>query len=166
MSKCAVALRALETGDMQFIEHLYATSRAGEMSHSGWPAEQIERFLHMQFNAQHTYYQQHFTDAEFYIVERAGEPVGRLYMRFGVTCAVLIDIALLPAYQRRGIGTALLENMLHRADNLQLPVELSVEPYNPAQQLYQRFGFEVINQAGVYLRMRREAPAHPSRMPS
>jgi len=166
MSKYAVALRALETGDMEFIEHLYATSRADEMSHSGWPAEQIASFLKMQFHAQHTYYQQHFAGSEFHIVELDGERVGRIYIFFGNTCAVLIDIALLPEFQKRGIGTGLLEELLRRADERDLPIELSVEPYNPALQLYQRFGFEVINQTGVYLRMRREAPNHPSRMPS
>ncbi|NIF30166.1 GNAT family N-acetyltransferase [Pantoea sp. Tr-811] len=166
MTKYAVTLRALETGDMGFIEHVYATSRALEMTHSGWPAEQIASFLKMQFNAQHQYYQQHFTHAEFCIVEADGERAGRLYTYFGRTCAVLIDIALLPHYQKHGIGSGLLEALLRRSDQLQLPVELSVEPYNPALQLYQRFGFQVIDQKGVYLRMRREAPDHPSRMPS
>ncbi|MFJ3073667.1 MULTISPECIES: GNAT family N-acetyltransferase [Pseudomonas] len=164
MSNCAVTLRALQTGDMPFIEQLYATSRAQEMAHSGWPAEQVAAFLSMQFNAQHTYYQAHFARAEFLIIEHQGLRIGRLYRHFGETCALLIDIALIPAFQKRGIGSALLEDLQRQADERELPIELSVEPYNPALQLYQRFGFKVINQAGVYLRMRREAPNHPRRM--
>lgn len=150
---------------MDFIKHLYATSRADEMSHSGWPPLQIEAFLKMQFHAQHIYYQEHFAGSDFLIVEVEGQPVGRIYTWFGKTCVTLIDIALLPEFQKHGIGSGLLEDLLRRADESELPIELSVEPYNPALKLYERFGFRVINQTGVYLRMRREAPNHSSRMP-
>ncbi|PLP95596.1 GNAT family N-acetyltransferase [Pseudomonas sp. FFUP_PS_473] len=164
MSKYAVKLRALEADDMDFIEHLYATSRADEMSHSGWPAEQIAAFLKMQFHAQHVYYQEHFAGSDFLIIEVEAQRVGRIYTWFGKTCVTLIDIALLPEFQKNGIGSELLEDLLCRADESELPIELSVEPYNPALKLYERFGFQVINQTGVYLRMRREVPSHSSRM--
>lgn len=157
MPKYAVTLRALHSNDMAFIERLYAGTRAEEMSHSGWPCEQIEAFLHQQFNAQHAYYQTHFADGEFFIIEHQGQAIGRLYLFWGQTTLNLIDIALLPGWQNQGIGSALLQPLIRRADEQGLAIELSVETYNPAQRLYARLGFLVIKESGVYLRMRREA---------
>ncbi len=166
MANSAVTLRALQTGDLEFIEHLYATSRAEEMSHSGWPAEQIATFLNMQFKAQHTYYQEHYRGADFLIIELDGQRIGRIYLFWGQTTLNLIEIALLPEFQGRGIGSALIHQQLQRADELGLEVELSVETYNRAQRLYVRAGFHVINETGVYLRMRREALDPSRRMAS
>lgn len=157
MSKYAVTLRALQSGDMAFIERLYAGSRAEEMSRSGWPAEQIAVFLGQQFQAQHTYYQTHYSDGELMIVEQDGQPIGRLYMFWGPTTLNLIDITLLPEFQGRGIGSALIDAQLRRADELGLQVELFVESYNPAQRLYGRLGFYVCGDSGVYLKLRRDA---------
>lgn len=156
MSKLAVTLRALHSDDMAFIERLYAATRAEEMSHSGWPAEQVASFLSQQFQTQHAYYQTHYSDADFLIVEHEGRAIGRLYQFWGPSIAKLIDIALLPEYQGQGIGTALIEAMLQRADEQGLLVELFVETYNPAQRLYGRLGFHAINESGVYVRMHRQ----------
>ncbi len=164
MTKYAVTLRALETGDMGFIEHLYATSRAFEMSHSGWPADEIQRFLSQQFNFQHAYYQQHYPAADFCVIEAGGQPIGRLYLNWGSARLNIIDIALLPEFQGQGIGTDLIHQQLYRADQLGLAVELFVENYNPAQRLYTRAGFEITDQNGVYLRMRREAAKPAARI--
>lgn len=166
ISKYPATLRVLETADMAFAEQVYATSRAEEMSSSGWPPEHIAAFLSMQFKAQHTYYQEHYRGADFFIVELDGQRIGRLYLYWGSTTLTLIDIALLPQYQGQGIGNALLQQQLQRADERGLEVELSVEAYNRAQHLYVRAGFHVINESGVYLRMRREARDSSPRMAS
>lgn len=157
MSKDAVTLRALHPNDMAFIERLFASSRAEEMSHTGWPAEQIAAFLRQQFNAQHTYYQAHYSDGELLIIELDGQSIGRLYMFWGPTTLNLIDITLLPEFQGRGIGSSLIEAQLRRADELGLKVELFVEYFNPAQRLYGRLGFHVCGDSGVYLKLRRDA---------
>lgn len=157
MSKPAVTLRALHSDDMAFIERLFAGSRAEEMSRTGWPAEQIAAFLSQQFNAQHTYYQAHYSDGELLIIELDGQPIGRLYMFWGATTLNLIDITLLPEFQGRGIGSSLIEAQLRRADEQGLKVELFVETFNPAQRLYGRLGFYVCGESGVYLKLRRDA---------
>lgn len=156
MTMFAVNLRALQTTDMAFIERLYAGSRAFEMSHSGWPAEQIAAFLSQQFHAQHSYYQAHYPDGEFFIVEHEGQAIGRLYLFWGQTSLNLIDITLLPEYQGQGIGTALIQAQLHKVDTQGLGVDLFVEPYNPAQRLYARLGFYANGDSGIYKRLRRD----------
>ncbi|QBF26458.1 N-acetyltransferase [Pseudomonas tructae] len=157
MNPLGLSFRPIDQGDLPLLEHLYATTRAGEMRHSGWSAEQIAQFLSQQFAAQHQYYQAHYPDGEFLLIERQGQAIGRLYLFWGQTALNLIDIALLPACIGQGIGSAILANLLQRADEQGLACELSVEHYNPAQQLYARLGFVPIGESGVYRRLRREA---------
>lgn len=90
-SKCAATRRALETRDMAFLEDVSATSRAEEMTLSGWLPAQIAVVLSMQLRTQHTYYQEHHRDAEFLIVELDGQRIGRPYQYWGPTTLNIID---------------------------------------------------------------------------
>ncbi|MES2821618.1 MAG: GNAT family N-acetyltransferase [Pseudomonadota bacterium] len=131
------------------------------MALSGWPATAIAEFLQQQFSLQHRYYQAHFPDGEFWLVERAGQAIGRLYLFWGETTLQIIDISLLPEYRGAGLGSALLGEPLSRADARGLAVGLHVEGHNPALRLYQRLGFGVVGDSGVYLEMCRPAHSRP-----
>ena len=62
-----------------------------------------------------------------------------------------MDIALLPEYRGRGIGTALLEELLVEADATGRRVTIHVERFNPARRLYERLGFvEAGDPGGMY----------------
>ena len=68
---------------------------------------------------------------------------------------LIMDIALLPEYRGRGIGTAILHELLGAADRAGKTVMLHVEPNNPALRLYRRLGFEISAKSGYYLEMKR-----------
>ena len=58
-----------------------------------------------------------------------------------------LTMALLPAYRGRGIGRQLLEQLFEAGRGLYPAISLSVWPDNqPAYQLYQRLGFEIIQE--------------------
>lgn len=62
----------------------------------------------------------------------------------------LLGMALLPEYRGKGIGKALLEEMLRVAKESGVgAVSLSVDPNNPALHLYHKFGFEKIGVDGT-----------------
>ncbi|MCM3765150.1 GNAT family N-acetyltransferase [Neobacillus niacini] len=62
----------------------------------------------------------------------------------------LLGMALLPEYRGKGIGTALLAEMLRLTKQAGHPgISLSVDPNNPALQLYKRFGFQKIGVDGT-----------------
>ncbi|NQD96317.1 GNAT family N-acetyltransferase [Pseudomonas sp. CrR25] len=159
MSTSPTKLRPMAAADQAFLQRLYASTRETEMSRSGWPAAVIDGFLRQQFSLQHNYYQEHFPDGEFWLIERAGEAIGRLYLFWGETTLQLIDIALLPEYRGAGLGTTLLDGLRERADARGLAMGLHVETDNPALRLYRRLGFTVIGESGIYLEMRRPAAA-------
>lgn len=94
-----------ETNDLGFLRELYASTRREEMAPSGWPQEQIEAFLFQQFEAQHSYYLEHFSSSDFdLIISASGEPIGRLYLDEREEEFRIIDIALLPESRGLGIG--------------------------------------------------------------
>lgn len=60
-----------------------------------------------------------------------------------------LTIALLPEARGRGIGTALMEQLIHSAREHHYPgISLSVARENPARHLYQRLGFKEVGDDG------------------
>ena len=70
----------------------------------------------------------------------------------------VIDIALLPEFRGRGIGAALLRELMDEAASAGRAVSIYVEESNRAQSLYRRLGFEPVGTHGVYLLMRWRPP--------
>lgn len=151
--------RRVAPGDLAFLQQLYASTRAEELAASGWPADEQEAFLVQQFGLQHRYYQEHHRDADFLLLSSlAGQPLGRLYWRaIDAEEAALIDVSLIPQARGRGLGTALMSMLVSQADRLGQSIGLHVEPDNPARRLYERHGFELLSDNGVYARMQRPA---------
>lgn len=150
-----VALRPIQSQDEVFLRQVYAASREDELALVNWTAAQKDAFLRMQFDAQHRHYQAHYPAAQFSIVLKDGEPVGRLYLDRGAEEFCLIDIALLPAHRSAGIGTMLLSDILAEAGRAGKPVRIHVERNNRARELYQRLGFQLVEEGPIYLLMRK-----------
>jgi ribosomal protein S18 acetylase RimI-like enzyme len=70
-----------------------------------------------------------------------------------------LSIALLPEYRNRGIGTSLLNRLIHETRSHFKALSLSVSTDNPAVRLYTRLGFEVVQQVGSSLTMKLELGA-------
>ena len=137
-----VTYRNLREDDLPFIAALYASTRTEELAVTGWPDEVKSAFLEQQHRAQHHHYQTHYPGAEWLIVERDGAAVGRLYLQQHEGDIRLIDIALLPACRRAGIGGAMIGDLLEWASGLGKSISLHVEPNNPVRPFYLRLGFE------------------------
>lgn len=151
-----ISYRVMTDDDLPFVAALYATTRAEEVASTGWPPEMQAAFLDQQHRAQHGYYRTAYPDGEWLLIERAGAPIGRLYLAVDGGMLLLVDISLLPAERGTGLGTAILRDLLARETR---PVELHVERFNPALRLYQRLGFEEVEDKAIYLRMIRQPPA-------
>lgn len=148
--KFDIRYRPFTDEDLPFVAELYASTRREEVAVTGWPAEVQEAFLRQQHEAQHSHYSIHYPDAEWLIVERAGEAIGRLYLRELPGELRIIDISLLPQSRGRGIGGAIMQDIIDHARALAKPVSIHVEKNNPARRLYDRLGFTVIADRGVY----------------
>jgi ribosomal protein S18 acetylase RimI-like enzyme len=152
-SGVAIALRPICSEDLQFLCTVYASTREPELTTLPWDAAQKAAFLQMQFDAQHAQYQEHYAGASFDIILVDGQPAGRLYVKRATDEFRIVDIALLPEFCNRGIGTTLLKDLQAEATAAGRPLRIHVERFNPALSLYQRLGFREIADRGVYLFM-------------
>ncbi|MBA0086269.1 MAG: GNAT family N-acetyltransferase [Acidobacteria bacterium Pan2503] len=79
-------------------------------------------------------------------------------------------------FQRRGIGTAVMNRLIGEAARVNQPVRLSVVKMNPALRLYERLGFDITHEddrkfcmkrvAGVSSPTQRKTNRHPEDVPS
>ena len=136
--------------DQEFLCRLYASTRVEELAMVDWPEHQKEAFLRMQFNAQHAYYQEHYAEASFQVVELDGKPVGRLYVQRWPDEIRLVDISLLPETRGFGLGSTLLRELMDEAEASARPLTIHVEKFNRALRLYERLGFRQAGDRGVY----------------
>jgi ribosomal protein S18 acetylase RimI-like enzyme len=148
-----VTLRPATDEDRDLLLAVYAASRQEELDQVEWPPGAREAFLEMQFAAQDHEYRRHNPDGRFDVIEVDGEPGGRLYVDRRPGDLRIVDIALLPGFRGRGTGRLLIEDLQRQAAAEGRIVSIHVEVHNPAARLYERLGFEVAADLGVYRRM-------------
>ena len=163
----AITLRDAQPADRAFLLALYASTRADEFAHLGWPAEMAQAFMKMQFEAQRGEYERRHPGAVCQIIEQRRCPVGRLWMAQDARSLTVLDISLIADLRGQGIGTHCLQRVQRRAAAAGLDVELQVVVDNPARRLYRRLGFRDIGEAGVRQAMVwSPVPATPSALPA
>ncbi len=145
-----ISFQAMSDDDMAFLSELYRTTRWQEVQQAPWTDEQRKAFLHQQFTAQHQHYLSHYPKAQKLLIMQNQQAIGRIYLDRDADSICLIDVALLPTHQDRGIGTALLKELLSEAEMSQKKVMIHVENFNPAYRWYVKHGFQQIEDKGVY----------------
>lgn len=151
----SLQLRQSLASDADFLRALYRDVRSDELAVTGWPPEAIDAFCQSQFDFQCQHYRSYYPEALHYLVERDGQPIGRLIVEDGPDALRVVDISLLAAQRGQGLGRVLLQWLCERADAQQQPLALSVEPQNRARHLYLQLGFVQLPGDGLYLAMRR-----------
>jgi ribosomal protein S18 acetylase RimI-like enzyme len=140
-----IALRREEAGDRAFAGALYAANRMAELAVMPWPPQAKADFLAQQFDAQSRHLVEAWPRADrFTVIEAATRaPVGRLYVARRAAAWHLIEIGLLPGWQRAGIGSALVMALQHAAAGSGAKLlDLEVAHDNVrAAALYARLGF-------------------------
>lgn len=149
----AVNFRPISQEDEPFLSQVYASTREEELKLVPWSEQEKGAFLQMQFEAQHKFYQENFSEANYWVIEQQDKPIGRLYLDYRPDEVRIIDIAILSEHRNQGIGSKILRDILQEAQKQDLPVRIHVEHYNPALNLYNRLGFKKIGDTGVYFLM-------------
>jgi len=149
-----INLRKIQESDLPVLCKIYGSTRTEELEKgTDWSDEQKQFFIEQQFFAQHDYYQKNYLGAKFYIIEKENVVIGRLYIDFFFEKKSfrIIDITLLPDWQKKNIGSSILNEILKKASDNKLKVSIHVESFNPAMNLYKRLGFNKISETnGVY----------------
>jgi GNAT superfamily N-acetyltransferase len=152
-------LRPVTPADEPLLRRIYAGTRQAELALTRWEQAERERFLDLQFRAQARHYQAAYPGAEHSVIEvdadGAGwQPAGRLWLNGREQTLHVLDIALLPAFCGRGLGTRVLGRVLQQAGQAGRAASIYVEFGNPARRLYERLGFVAQGPVqGVHQRM-------------
>ena len=128
-----ITLRPATRADLDFLDELHSSAMRPhvERTHAWNP------FL----------FRETFDVANSQVIQFEGKDIGYLKIRREPESLHLADIQLLEEYRNRGIGTWLIERILHEASQAGLSVWLRVLKGNPAMRLYQRLGFKVCEEA-------------------
>lgn len=155
-------LRPISDNDLPLLFEIYASTRQEEMALvPHWSAQEKQAFLQQQFVAQHQYYKERYIGASFALILWKSKPVGRWYVhpQFAADEIRIMDIAVLPDYRNKGIGSRLLQHILKEAQEQGKKVTIHVEFNNPAKRLYQRFGFSKIGEFNSVYHLLQWLPA-------
>jgi ribosomal protein S18 acetylase RimI-like enzyme len=151
-------LRPATEADRDFLLELYAGTREAELAQVAWEDEVKRAFVEHQFSAQDHHYRSNYPGATLDVIEVDGERAGRLYVHRGEEDIRIMDIAIAPAFRGRGIGTALIQDLMAEAGSSGRSLSIHVEMENPARSLYERLGFVPAGEHGVYVLMRWAQP--------
>jgi ribosomal protein S18 acetylase RimI-like enzyme len=145
-----ILLRTADIDDDAFLADLFFDVRSSEFIQAGLSDMQLKPLLAMQYNAQTQSYNAQYPNAEHSIIELNGEKIGRLLVNAEGKKTHLVDIAILHNFRGQGFGSFLLEKLKSEAEI----IGLSVYKTNfGAIKLYEKHGFAVTNDDGMYLEM-------------
>jgi ribosomal protein S18 acetylase RimI-like enzyme len=140
-----ISLRRAREEDREFIERIFfETQRWIIEALFGRSNEETERAKFADsYDAENTQ-----------VIALANEDVGWLTVQRGRDIH-LHSIYITASRQRRGIGTFLIQQLIDEAATSGMVVRLSTARINPAQRLYERLGFSVVDEGPYKVHMER-----------
>lgn len=142
-----LAVRPALPQDEIFMYELYVAIRGPLFALAPISATQREHLLRMQFRAQISSYTQQFPNSCYHIVLLDSKPVGRLWVAPGDRAFLLVDIAIHPSVQSKGLGTVLVQRLQQEAQRAKLPIRSTVDRFNAGSfRFHRRLGFQVVRE--------------------
>lgn len=156
LSALQFELRLGGASDEPFLYYLFESTHGLQFAVLPLAPAQREMLVRMQFEAQRSGYRAQFPESQDFVIIAGGEPVGRLWLDESGATARVLDIVIAPGQQGRGIGRAVLEQVIEKAESARKAVQLYVDRMNGrAFELYQRLGFIVNSGDEIRLEMVR-----------
>jgi ribosomal protein S18 acetylase RimI-like enzyme len=153
-SPVSVSLRPVTPADREFLVAVYGGTRAAELAQVAWDAAQKAAFVRWQFELQDKEYRQRYPDARYDVILVDDVPAGRIWVGVDDKQIRLLDIAITPQFQNRGVGTYLLRQLMAEATETKKVLRHMVFVLNDnAHRFYERLGFVVIEDLGGYKHM-------------
>jgi ribosomal protein S18 acetylase RimI-like enzyme len=104
---------------------------------------------------QEEFFRKNFSSETIQIISTEGQDAGLLNVEREPGEIFLANLQIMPEFQNRGFGSAVLREVLESAAALRLPVRLQVLRVNAgAARLYARFGFHIYSESSTHRLMR------------
>jgi RimJ/RimL family protein N-acetyltransferase len=108
LQTCGITLRAAAPTDLPALAGLYAQLRMPELLFMPWSQTERRAFADAQFSLQHRHFVRQCPGADFWILLREDEPIGRLYLDRSAAEWRIVDILLATACRGQGLGALLI----------------------------------------------------------
>jgi len=154
MTPSNIVVRPATTDDIEFMVHLFLQIRY-QMSPLGEGID-VDAVVQGTRTATREQVQGKLPDSITNVIEVDGKRIGRLRVVRPGDEIMVAGLQILPSYQLRGIGSAVLNEVIGEAAARVVPVVLEVEKGNPrAEALYTNLGFERYGETADAYQMRR-----------
>lgn len=121
-----------------------------------------QHFLRIQYTAQERRFATRYPELERFVVMVGDQPAGRMFLYRSTTSIHLVDLTLLPTFHDRGLGAALVRELMDDAVAQQMSITIRLERTDSAaQERYRRAGFVPVgaDHVDVYLEWTPPAPS-------
>jgi GNAT superfamily N-acetyltransferase len=137
-------LRLCHASDDALLYDIFCTTWQSEVA--ALPNQNLaQHVLRIQHIAQERRFASRYPDYERYVVVEDGEPAGRLYVHRTGSSIEIIDLTLLTAFRSRGIGTALVRELVELAKREDVAISLRVgRRLRRVTEFYLRLGFDLV----------------------
>jgi len=152
-SSHSISTRPVTPDDERFLLQVYQSSRGDDLRGLGWDEDRISEFLEMQYEAQRRFFEGDYQNASDEVVLLDSKPAGRLMVERREHELRCIDLALLPAYRNRGVGTSIVRNLQTEAAAENKSLRLQVIRFSRAVGLLERLGFIRTSETGTHFQM-------------
>ena len=144
--------------DEPFIRKLMIETLAGQLHACSWPDAIRESLLDTQYRIRRNGFRASAENHPGTIVLLDGEPVAWYIETESDDEIRLVNLVVANQHRRKGLGSAILRQLLIHSDHSGKTLRLSVAINNPrAAELYARFGFRRTGDDGVHHFMERPA---------
>jgi GNAT superfamily N-acetyltransferase len=142
-----LAVRPALPQDEIFLYDLYSAVRGPEFALAQISETLKQQLIRTQFQAQMSAYTHMYPNSCCHVVLLDSKPVGRLWVAPGDGELQLVDVAIHPKLQSKGIGTVLIQRVQQEAANARLPIRSCVFRFNPGSlRFHQRLGFSIVRE--------------------
>ncbi|MFC2078995.1 GNAT family N-acetyltransferase [Candidatus Bipolaricaulota bacterium] len=157
-----ITLRDVKPDDADLLLAIFAGTREKERQTVQWRPAEWADFVRSQQELQTAHYSKHFAEASHRIILCLGIPVGSIWVCRSRDEIRLLDLAILPGYRSKGIGTHLIHRLQAEAIELGKQLRHTVESDNlSALRFYLRLGFRKVDEYGLHISMEWNGPTHP-----
>lgn len=144
-----ITLRPARTQDFDYCASLYFTGMKA-----------IIQELNLDMAAQVASFRQQWEFTQVRIINLDGSDVGWLQSNALGDAVFLAQLFVDSSFQRRGIGTQVMNRLIAEATRAGRAVTLAVVKINPALRLYERLGFHITHEDDRKFYMRRDPAAN------
>ncbi len=149
-----ISFKEESSKDKEFLLSLYASTREEELSYTTMSQIEKKIFINMQFDLKQSYYKKNYKDAEFLILKRKKQDIGRIVVDEREDHIHLVDIAIIKKMRSKGLGSFILKQLIENTNSKNKLFTLSVSLDNyKAISLYKKLGLHIVKTQNHYHQM-------------